>query len=85
MTAQAQFSAQLLMFKENTLESETGVKNDTIQKIIMMLRSVGNNREGQLCVHIIEELSPEMMFKRETAPFYSLQTYLKNFLSDRGA
>lgn len=84
MATEAQASVHLPLVVEHELESEIKAMNDTTRRFITVPRSTSNKNEEELCMHTLEEISPEMIFNRGKATFLFLRLYFKKFLSDRG-
>lgn len=71
------------VFMEDTPTNEISAMNDTARGFVMIIRVMHNETGEKLRQRISEELSPEMMFNRGTAPFPSLWSNLRMFLVDR--
>lgn len=73
----------LTVFMEDTPANEITAMNDTARGFVMSIRAMHSEKGEQLRKRISDELTPEMMFNRGTAPFPSLWSNLRKFLVDR--
>lgn len=76
-------SAHAAVFMSDIPADEISAMNDTARGLVMTLRGMKTETGDELCKRISDELTPELMFNRGTAPFPSLWAELRKFLVSR--
>lgn len=77
-------SGHSAVFMEDTPVEEITAMNDTARGFVMSIRGMRTETGEELRSRISDEITPEMMFNKGTAPFPSLWSGMRKLLTDRG-